>query len=69
MLALHYQPHSTSTQVLYLLYNKIELDLFYLALWVSSTGVEIEHFNTSRLGVPYHRATGLFGNKLLYGPV
>ena len=42
----------------YLLYNNIELDLFNLALWVSCHGVEIEHFNMSRPGVPNHRRKG-----------
>ena len=37
----------------YLLRNNIELDLFNLS-WVSCHGVEIEHFNMSRLGVPNH---------------
>ena len=44
----------------YLLCNNIEPDLFNLSLWVSCHGVEIEHFNMSRLGVLNHSSETLW---------
>ena len=47
----------------HLLYIPTPCDLFYLALWMSKAGVEIAHFNMSRLGVPNHSV--LFSAKML----
>ena len=45
----------------------MKCDLFYLALWVSKAGFEIEHFITSRLRVPHHilSQTGIAGHSLV----